>query len=106
MGASLVLFLLGSIHCFGALCTPTLARHAGLLEPHAGGRFSRSAGGTRCSCRLSLGGVFDRSRETGMVCSLLARLPSAATILGSDLAVSGCAYDHCFDIEQSDLRAF
>ena len=105
-GPSLVLFLLGPLHCLGTLCAPPLARHAGLLEPLAGGRLSGSAGGTRCACRLSFGGVCDRSRKTGMVCSLLAWLSSAATLFGSAVAVSGRAHDHCFDIEQFDLSDF
>ena len=62
-GLGLVLFHLGSLHCSGALCAPPLARHAGLLEPLAGGRLSGSTGGTRCACRLSFGGVFDRVLE-------------------------------------------
>ena len=94
-GLALVLFHLGSLHCPGALCAPPLARHAGLLEPLAGGRLSGSTGGTRCACRLSFGGVCDRSWKTRVVCSLLARLSSAATIFGSRVAVSGRAYDHC-----------
>ena len=37
----------------------------------------------------------DRSWKTGVVCSLLARLSSAATTFGSTVAVSGRAHDHC-----------
>jgi hypothetical protein len=76
------LFHLGSLHCSGALCAPPLARHAGLLEPLAGGRFSGSTGGTRCAFRLSLWGVLYAVRKTRVVCSVLARLSSSATILG------------------------
>ena len=104
-GLALLLFLLGSLHCLGALCAPPLARHAGLLEPLAGGRLSGSTGGTRCAGRLSFGGVFDRSRKTGMVCSLVARLSSATAIFGSAVAVSGRAYDHCFDISNRVILA-
>ena len=63
LGVRLVLSSVGSLHCFGALCAPPLARHAGLLEPLAGGRLSGSTGGTRCACRLSLGAVYGRSSE-------------------------------------------
>ena len=42
-----------------------------------------------------LGAVFDRCWKTGVVCFLLARLSSAATIFGPTVAVSGRADDHC-----------
>ena len=58
LGACLVLFSVGSLHCLGAICAPPLARHAGLLEPLAGGRLSGSTGGTRCACGLFLWGAF------------------------------------------------
>ena len=95
LGACLVLFHLGSLHCPGALCAPPLARHAGLLEPLAGGRLSGSTGGTRCAGRLSFGGVLRPLWKTGVVCSLLARPSSTATIFGPALAVSGRASDSC-----------
>jgi hypothetical protein len=95
LGAYLVLFPVGSLHCLGALCAPPLARHAGFLEPLAGGRLPRSTGGARLPCRLSFGGVYDRHSETGLVCFLLARLSSAATTIGSTMAASGRADDHC-----------
>ena len=97
---------LGSLHCPGALCAPPLARHAGLLEPLAGGRLSGSTGGTRCACRLSLWGPYYHNRQTAVVCSLLARRSFATTTVGSRLAVSGCAYDHCCHRNKSKLCAF
>ena len=95
LGAFRFLFNLGFVHCLGALCAPPLARHAGLLEPFAGGRLSGSTGGTRCACRLCPGGVFDRFCKTGVVCSRLARLSSAATLFGSTVAIPGRAHDNC-----------
>ena len=91
----LLLFLLGALHCHGAVCAPPLACYACLLEPRARGRLSGSVGGTRCACRLSFGSVFDHFRKTGMVCSLLARLSSAKAIFWSAVAISRCPYDHC-----------
>ena len=89
-------FSVGSLHCLGALCAPPLARHAGLLEPLAGGRLSGSTGGTRCACRLSLGRVCDRSY--GDCCGLF---PPGSAILRRDHfrahigSFWGRAYDHC-----------
>ena len=40
LGTLVVLFLLGSLHCFGAVCAPPLARRSCFLESLAGGRFS------------------------------------------------------------------
>src|SRR5208282_2679069 len=95
LGAFRGRFFLGSIHCHGTICAPPLARHAGLVEPLAGGRVSGSAGGTQCSCRLSLGGFCNRSCKTGMVCSLLARRSSDTADVRSRVAVLGLAYNNC-----------
>ena len=81
-GACLVLFNLDPLHCAGALCAPPLARHAGLLEPLAGGRLSRSVGGARCAYRLSFSGIYDRYWNTIVVYSFVDRPCSVETILG------------------------
>jgi hypothetical protein len=106
LGASVVLLLLGPLHCHGTLCAPPLACHAGFLEPLAGGRLSRSVGGPRCACRLCYGGVCAKSFKIGVVCSLLARPSSAATTFRPGLAVSRSPHDHCLSIEHLGPFAF
>src|ERR1022692_103788 len=95
LGAWLVLFHLGSLHCPGAVCAPPLARHTGLLEPSIGGRLPESPGGTGRACRLSPGGGFGRSLASSVVCSLLAWLFSLTADGGAKVSVSGRARDHC-----------